>query len=308
MLTTARNFFTERGVLEVETPALCAYTVTDPHISSIPVTTEQGARWLRTSPEYHMKRLLAAGSGDIYQIGKAFRGGESGRNHQPEFTLLEWYRLGFSIKQMAQETCELITALSQLCSKPVNSTQRITYRDAFLHGCGIDPFSADTMKVREVALRHSPGFDASSLATAAAGNERQLWLDLLAGTVVYPALTGDRLWIVDQFPADQAMLARLNPDDPSTADRFEIVLHGIELANGFRELRDPREQAERFATDRERRAGAGAPDVLPDLQLLAALEAGLPDCAGVAVGLDRILLLTNPLGGLQETMSFTPGS
>jgi lysyl-tRNA synthetase class 2 len=208
---------------------------------------------------------------------------------------------------MARETCELIITLSRLCSTPVEDIQHISYRDAFLQSCGVDPFTASTADLRSAALRHSPSFTALPGATADAVSERQLWLDLLAGTTVYPSLTGNRLWIIDRFPADQAMLARLDPADPSCADRFEVLLQGLEIANGFRELRDPREQAARFAHDCQRRTKAGAADVLPDAQLLAALEAGLPDCAGVAVGLDRILLATNPFNGLQETMSFVPG-
>jgi lysyl-tRNA synthetase class 2 len=248
-----------------------------------------------------MKRLLAAGAGDIYQIGKAFRDGEAGRIHQPEFTMIEWYRHGFSIQEMAQDTCDLIIELSAYSSHPVVKTERISYREAFIRSSGLDPFTASSEEMRAAAARHSVSLD-----TIAGRNDRPLWLDLLAGTIVYPSLTGNKLWVVDGFPADQAMLARLNPADPTVAERFEVFLHGVELANGFRELRDPVEQAARFATDRKRRELTGAPDILPDSQLLAALESGLPDCAGVAVGLDRVLLVTNKIADLSATMSFAP--
>jgi elongation factor P--(R)-beta-lysine ligase len=301
MLAATRQFFSVRKVLEVETPVLCAHGVTDPHIANISVSAGETARWLRTSPEYHMKRLLAAGAGDIYQIGKVFRDGEAGRIHQPEFTMIEWYRHGFSTEEMAQDTCDLIIELSAYSNHPVVNTERISYREAFIRSSGLDPFTASSKELRAAAARHSV-----SLTMIADHEDRSLWLDLLAGTIVYPSLTGNKLWVVDRFPADQAMLARLNPADPTVAERFEVFLHGVELANGFRELRDPVEQAARFTTDRKRREWAGKPDILPDSHLLAALEAGLPDCAGVAVGLDRVLLVTNQLRELRATMSFAP--
>jgi len=303
MLAAARQFFAAREVLEVETPVLCLHGVTDPHIANIDVRAGNTVQWLRTSPEYHMKRLLAAGAGDIYQIGKAFRDGEAGRIHQPEFTMIEWYRHGFSIEQMAQDACDLIIELSAHSSRPVNKTERLSYREAFIRSIGLDPVTAKSEELLAMAAHH-----AISLHPGTDREDRQLWLDLLAGTIVYPALTGDKLWIVDKFPADQAMLARLDPDDPTVAERFEVFLHGVELANGFRELRDPVEQAARFATDRQHRKRAGLPDILPDSRLLAALVAGLPDCAGVAVGLDRILLVTNQLAELRATMSFAPAT
>lgn len=308
MLAAARGFFAARKVLEIETPLLCAHGVTDPHIRNIRVETDSGEQWLRTSPEYHMKRLLAAGSGDIYQIGKAFRGGEAGRLHQPEFTLIEWYRHEFSIEEMAQETCNLIMTLSTHSSHPVTEMQHISYRDAFLRASGIDPFKASIEELRAATLHHAPNFNRGAETLKNSAPDRQLWLDLLAAATVYPSLAGEKLWVVDKFPADQAMLARLNPDDPTVADRFEVFLQGVELANGFRELRDCAEQAARFAADREHRAVVGAPDILADTRLLAALNAGLPDCAGVAVGLDRIMLVTSRLAELRATMSFTPGA
>ena len=307
MLAEARKFFAARNVLEIETPVLCSPGITDPHIESIGVVMHEGMQWLRTSPEYHMKRLLAAGCGDIYQIGKVFRGGESGRLHQPEFTMIEWYRHEFDLAEMAQETCELIVTLSNQAGHPVSGTERISYQDAFLRASGVDPFTASMQELREATLDLMPAFEQAGEQKTGSIEDRQIWIDLLAGATVYPSLTGNKLWVIDRFPADQAMLARLDPDDSRVAERFEVILDGVELANGFRELRDPAEQAARFALDCKRRAREGAPAMRPDSRLLAALEAGLPDCAGVAVGLDRIMLATNRLPELAATMSFVPG-
>lgn len=307
MLASARQFFAARNVLEIETPVLCATGVTDPHIENIGVAMREGMRWLRTSPEYHMKRLLAAGCGDIYQIAKVFRAGESGRFHQPEFTMIEWYRHEFDLKKIAQETCDLIMALSNEATHPVSTAEHISYQDAFLRASGIDPFTASMQELREATLHFAPTFGHGGAHETDRVQDRQIWLDLLAGTTVYPSLVGNKLWVIDRFPAEQAMLARLDPDDASIAERFEVILDGVELANGFRELRDPAEQASRFELECKRRARDGAQAMPPDSRLLAALSAGLPDCAGVAVGMDRVMLATNRLPELAATMSFAPG-
>jgi lysyl-tRNA synthetase class 2 len=208
---------------------------------------------------------------------------------------------------MARETCELIMTLSNQASHPVSATEHISYQDAFLRTSGVDPFTASAQELREATLHFSPTFDPPDEQKAGSIQDRRIWLDLLAGTTVYPSLTGNKLWVIDRFPADQAMLARLDPDDSRVAERFEVILDGVELANGFRELRDATEQAERFALDCKRRAREGGQAVLPDSKLLAALEAGLPDCAGVAVGLDRLVLATNRLPELAAAISFVPG-
>jgi lysyl-tRNA synthetase class 2 len=306
MLAEARSFFSERQILEVNTPLLCRYGVTDPHIQNIGITLAETEHWLRTSPEYHMKRLLAADSGDIYQIAKAFRGGESGRRHQQEFTMVEWYRCGFTLEQMIKETCEFIYTLSYYGSQPVNEHQQISYRDAFLKTCSIDPLTASTDELRTIAL-NLPGNICGPDLAAIILDDRSTWLDLLASHAVYPALANDILWVIDGYPAEQAMLARLNPNNPHIADRFEIFLNGIELANGFEELTDAAEQAERFAADNNRRQTMKLPDMLPDPQLLAAMQAGIPECSGVAVGLDRVLMTTSNISSISETMSFIPG-
>lgn len=306
MLTVARNFFAQRGMLEVETPILCEQSVTDPHISSIAAVANGHNTWLRTSPEYHMKRLLAAGYGDIYQIGKTFRGGESGARHQPEFTMIEWYRHNFELPDIIAETCDLIFALSALGRIPATTVTQVSYQDAFSSACGIDPLTAEIAELRKCAATAAEGNHDPHLGEQL-GDDRQGWLDLLASTLVYPTFKDGALWVVNQYPADQAMLARLNPDNPAVADRFEIFWQGTELANGFRELRDAGEQQERFAADQRVRRSAGLPAMEIDGHLLAALESGLPECAGVAVGLDRILLIAEDLDTLDKTMSFVPG-
>lgn len=301
MLAAARDFFAERAVLEVETPLLCDHAVTELHIDALSAGADN--EWLRTSPEYHMKRLLAAGSGDIYQIGKVFRAGERGRLHQPEFTMIEWYRLGRSVTEVADECCDLIDTLVARADKSTLPRQKLSYRDAFMQTCGLDPLLASAEQIRATALRMLPGNPPNIPHEA-----RSDWLDLLAGGYVYPQLGTDTLLIINDYPADQAMLARLNPDNPAVAERFEIFLNGVELANGYYELADASEQADRFAADNIARVESGRPAVSVDPQLLAALHHGLPDCSGVALGLDRLLLLATDSNDLDEILSFLPGA
>ena len=305
MLAAAREFFGQRNVMEVETPLLCANSVTDPHIESIAVTQGAAAYWLRTSPEYHMKRLLAAGSGDIFQIGKAFRAGEAGNRHQPEFTMIEWYRHDFGLDQMIAETCQLIMSLSAHCESPIKDCERVSYRDVFFNTIKLDPFNASTTELKNFCLASKQTGCDEALAEGL-GSYRPGWLDLIAGTVVYPALSGGKLWVVDNYPADQALLARLDPEDPAIAERFEVFLNGLELANGFHELSDAKEQRHRFDADRRHRKTAELPDMTIDMHLISALESGLPDCSGVAVGLDRVMMAAGNYTRISETMSFLP--
>jgi lysyl-tRNA synthetase class 2 len=307
LLSAARTFFRDRNVVEVETPLLCAHPVTDPCVDSIPVEILGTLNWLRTSPEYHMKRLLAAGADDIYQIGKAFRAGERGTRHQPEFTMIEWYRHDFSLDDMVAETCELITTLSNLCSQPCTGISRVAYRDAFRSACGLDPLAATIEQLRNYALGLPDNRCDQRLADQL-GQSRNGWLDFLVSTLVHPTFTGPKLWVIDQYPAEQAMLARLDPNDPSVAARFEVFYQGVELANGFVELADANEQAARFEQDRQDRREANMPDRLPDESLIAALRSGLPDCSGVAVGLDRVLMVANNHADINATISFIPGA
>lgn len=297
LLAGIRGFFAERGVLEVETPLLSSATVTDPHLASL--KTELGGRtlYLQTSPEFAMKRLLAAGSGPIYQITKAFRGGgEVGRRHNPEFTLLEWYRPGFDHHALMDEMDEL---LGRLLGVP--AAERLTYGELFERTFGLDPHRAGVDRLRRAAA--GQGLDAE-LGEAC----RDDWLDLLLGCVIEPRLGRGRPTFVHDYPVSQAALARVRPGDlpgsgPPLAERFEVYVEGVELANGFHELADAAEQRRRFAADLERRSGAGLDAVPIDERFLAALAAGLPDCAGVALGVDRLAMVAAGGRSLRQVMA-----
>lgn len=296
LLHKVRQFFAARGVLEVDTPALSWAGATDRHIHSFRVEDGRGAYlYLHTSPEFPMKRLLAAGSGDIYQVCKVFRSGEAGRQHNPEFTLLEWYRLGFDHQRLMQEVAEL---LALLLPRYAQSTEYLGYSDAFLRHAGFDPFTSgkqDCMAALRRTDRHLP--TESEL-------DYDSWLDLVAGELVYPRLGRDALTFIYDYPASQAALARVRPGKPPLAERFEAFVGGMELANGFHELTDPAEQRRRFEQDREYRRNHGLTDVPMDENLLAALGHGLPECAGVALGLDRVLMLAAGADSLNQVLAF----
>lgn len=302
MLATTREFFRVRRVMEVETPVLCAHGVTDPSIHNLDCANSA----LRTSPEYHMKRLLADGCPDIYQVGKCFRGGEAGSAHSPEFTMIEWYRLGADLHTIADETCDLIAELADCAGAERPGRTRLSYREAFLAHCDLDPLAVGGADLRDRALS-LVGQQLSAELHATPETDESLWLDLLMTHVVQPALDDASLTVIHSYPAAHAMLARIDPVDAHVAERFEVFFRGLELANGFRELTDAAEQRERFAADRAARAAQGLPDVAPDTALLAALEAGLPDCAGVALGLDRVMMACGGYTDISATMSFRPG-
>ncbi len=303
LLQEARAFFAARAVLEVTTPVLGACATTEAGIASMAL--QEPAWWLRTSPEYHMKRLLAAGAPDIYQIGPVFRAGETGRRHHPEFTLVEWYRRGFTLDDLIGECCALLNALLVTGGTGAQAVEIVTYTEVFAAITGLDPLTATVAELQRFARGHAdydPG-----LATTL-GDDRAAWLDLLVGLVVYPALPHDRLLVIRNFPADQAMLARLHPDDARVAERFEVFLRGIELANGFRELTDAAEQRRRFVADNARRRARGLPEMALDTLLLDALDAGLPDCSGVAVGLERVHMLAAGAASLDAVTGFRSGA
>ena len=311
LLATARHFFAERGLLEVETPALVRYAVTDPHLQNIFVAPCTGeALFLHTSPEFHMKRLLAAGAPDLWQLGKVFRAGEAGTHHEPEFTLVEWYRHGFTLAQMADETCALLTTLAaraeQLGAPATSAPQpplQTTYQALFRDTLNLDPLTASVEQLQNCA-RDALGDRLGVELIASGASEPTLWLDLLMSHVVRTRLADTAIAVVRGYPAAQAALAQLDPADPRIAERFEIFCRGIEVANGYRELTDAAEQRQRFLADRKFRARLGRPDVVPDPHLLAALDHGLPDCAGVAVGFDRVVMQVLGLRSLQEAISF----
>lgn len=299
LYSCVRNFFAARDVLEVETPLLSHHATVDRHLDSFAVHSAQGAPagWLHTSPEFAMKRLLAAGSGSIWQICKVFRVDEQGRYHNPEFSMLEWYRLGFDHHALMDE----VAALLQACGVSA-ACARVSYRQAFLHHAGFDPLVLTAAQIRQRFIAH--GLNEPMGLTQADIENRDFWLDLWMSDVVSPRLGLIQPQFVYDFPASQAALARVRADDPPVAERFELFWKGIELANGFHELTDAAEQQQRFEADQCARRSAGL--VVPpyDKNLIAALNAGLPACAGVAVGLDRLLMLAEGLPSLDQTLAF----
>jgi len=291
LIRQVRAFFDGRGLLEVETPLMAGAPAMDPNLDSLAVRRPDGRRaWLQTSPEYAMKRLLAAGSGDIWQLTRAFRGGERGRHHNPEFTLLEWYRVGWDHHALMQEVAELAAEVAG--ARPV---EHWTYRDAFLTFAEVDPFEAPLARLQ--AQVDDP------LLVPVLGDDRDAWLDLILSREVSPRLGQGRMSFVTDFPASQAALARLRPGEPPVAERFELFMDGLEIANGYHELAAPREQRRRFLAERDARGPAGA--ALPvDERLLAALQAGMPPCAGVALGVDRLLMVALGLERIDQVWAF----
>jgi lysyl-tRNA synthetase class 2 len=298
LLAATRRFFAERGVLEVDTPVVLTHTVTDVQIGSIAVADDGRQRWLHTSPEYPMKRLLAAGSGDIYQICHVFRAGESGRLHNPEFTLVEWYRLGFGLVEIMRETVALAAALFETGGRKAPPFQALTYAEAFRHELGSDPLTARHEELARLAAEH--GLDRGSIA----GASRNDLLDFLVAVAVGPRLGHGCLTCLHHYPASQAALAELDHEDPRTALRFELYADGIELANGYVELASAAEQRRRFEADLAERRRRGLPEPAIDGRLLAALDAGLPRCAGVAMGFDRVAMLALGATRIDEVLAF----
>ena len=299
ILAKIRAFFSERDVLEVETPTLAAAPVTDLHIEALSCRYRgpgaDGGRdlFLQTSPEFAMKRLLATGSGPIYQICRAFRNGEAGNRHNPEFTILEWYRPGWDHHALMDEVDELLSSILG-----AETGERLTYAEAFERHVGIDALRASAAELgsraRDLLSGEAPDLE----------NDRNGWLDLLLSHVLEPHLGHGRPSFVHDWPADRAALARVRPGDPPLAERFEVYVEGIELANGYHELIDPAEQRRRFETDLEARRRAGLPEPPIDERLLGALEHGLPDCAGVALGVDRLVMLAAGTRNITDVLAF----
>ena len=301
VLTHARHFFLDRGVLEVDTPIVVNAPVTDIHIHSAKVQFADNPRpfFLHTSPEYAMKRLLAAGSGDIYQICHVVRGLERGHIHNAEFTLIEWYRIGYSLDQLMEEVETLVRTLLSEVAFSLTS-QRLSYQEAFLRELDLDPLTASMDEL--VSAASAVGFTAGAQSGAAA--QRDELLELLMGTVIGPRLGHSSLTFVYDYPASQAALARVNPNDPRTALRFELYCKGVELANGFQELASVEEQRARFVHDNDERRRMGLPTYELDERLLGALAAGLPECAGVALGFDRTLMLAAEVDHIHKVLPF----
>jgi len=292
LLAQVREFFALRRVLEVDVPVLGKRTVSDPHLDSL--YTEAPRRYLQTSPEYFMKRLLAAGSGPIYSLGKAFRAGDTGRKHNPEFTLLEWYRPGWDENLLMAEIAELLDSVA--CA-PKAGAQRVTYRDIFLATVNLDPHQASLDTLVELA---------SDIAQRDMnGESRASCLDLIFSFEIEARLPPGVVFVHD-YPACLCALAQLGVDAQgvTVARRFEVFLDRTELANGYFELLDADEQRRRFSDDNRQRKALGKPEMPTDEKLLAALEAGLPSCAGVALGIDRLLMHLVGAQHIEEVIAF----
>lgn len=297
-----RAFFAERDVVEVETPMLSVAGNTEPNIASFSLQFSgrtDGAprtRWLRTSPEYSLKRLLAAGFGDCYELGRVFRDGEAGGRHNPEFTMLEWYRVSWDHRQLVTETAALVNAALALVGRDV-PLEQVTYRDLYRERLGIDPMTA-----AEEELHNALG----DVVIDPRGLTREDWLDLLMTHRLQPRFRSDRMLAIHDYPASQCALARLRDDSDGlpVAERFELYLGPLELANGYHELADAAEQGARFERDGERRVQRG--DVVPptDARLLAGLAAGFPDCAGVALGVDRLMMAMLDTDRIADVLAF----
>jgi len=305
LLKRLRRYFAQQGVLEVETPLLASSGTTDPHIPSFSFsdTTSSGLdgvtrRYLNTSPEFAMKRLLAAGSGPIYQVCKAFRQGEQGRHHNPEFSLLEWYRPGFDHHQLMQDVAALVGELAEGL-REFGPVEYLSYHDCFQQQLGLDPHTATAQMLRDCAQKNG-----LPVVSGLADDDREGWLDLLMSLSVQPQLGLNHLCFVYDYPENQAALARVRPGNPAVAERFELFIDGIELANGFHELQDAEEQRARFEADLVQRQKAGLDAIVLDERLLGALEAGLPACAGVALGLDRLQMVLSGEQYLRDVLSF----
>ena len=297
ILAKIRAFFAERDVLEVETPLLASAPVTDPHLQALscryrgPGADDGRDLFLQTSPEFAMKRLLAAGSGPIYQLCKAVRDGEAGRRHNPEFTILEWYRPGWDHHRLMGEVDELLAAVLG-----TRSGERITYGEAFARYANIDPHNESDEGLRSrVADLGVPSADQLT---------RDDLLDLVLTHIVEPKLGHCQPTFIHDYPASQAALARVREGSPALAERFEVFVEGVELANGYHELTDPAVQRQRFEADLAARREAGLLEVPVDERLLSALEHGLPECAGVALGIDRLVMLAAGTREISEVLAF----
>lgn len=300
LLSKIRLFFSDKDVLEVDTPALSHATVTDIHLHTFktdfvgPGYAHGQRLYLMTSPEFHMKRLLAAGSGSIYQINKAFRNEENGRHHNPEFSMLEWYRIGFDHHDLMDEMDELLQLI-------LNSGKavRTSYQKAFLSVLEVCPLEASMDELKHTAKR-------LGLEDIAKDEQnRDTLLQLLFSVGVEPKIGQKSPAFIYDFPASQAALAKINRDDPRVADRFEVYFKGIELANGFHELDDPDEQLARFVEDNQQRLAMGLEMQPIDYHLIEALKSGLPHCAGVALGIDRLVMLALECDHIDQVTAFS---
>lgn len=299
LLAMIRQFFAERKVLEVETPILSQAGNTDANIESFQLqfnghnAAGSSLRWLRTSPEFALKRMMAAGVGDCYELGRVFRNGESGKRHNPEFTMLEWYRVGWNHNQLMDETAELIRAAMHLVGKKT-TVRDISFRQLYQDKFGFDPLTANEGELRGPLAVY--GIDPTGLS-------RDDWLDLLMTHLIQPSIPANRILMVYDYPASQCALAKLRPDDVAVAERFEVYVGPSEVANGYNELTDAKEQRERFGLDLAKRQKRALMQPPVDERLLAALPK-MPACAGVALGVDRLLMAMLGSDRMQDVVAF----
>ncbi len=294
-----RAWFDAEDVLEVDTPSLSHYAVSDMQIESLEIGTSlvsQRPMYLQTSPEFCMKRLLSAGYPDIFSICRVFRDGESGNHHQPEFTIIEWYRVGLGLQAIIGNTLELIDAAVNADGRAKEHDQ-FDYRNKFIETTNVDPLTATIDELAQAA-------QADSDLMRSVGDARDDWLDLILSTRVAPAFRKDRLTVLQHYPASQSALARLCPDDPRIADRFEVFVGTVELANGYVELTDAEEQSRRIQADNEDRRRRNRTVRPYDRSLLAALGAGLPASAGVAVGFERLQMIHDRTDDIRDVITF----
>jgi len=303
ILKQIRQFFNERNVLEVETPALSLGTITDAHLEALMCqyhflndsSTEYATQlYLQTSPEFHMKRLLASGYGDIFQIAKAFRHEEAGRHHNPEFTLLEWYRLGFDHFQLMDEVAELL----EIVLGSTKATQ-ITYQQLFMEQIALDPLTATREQLLTVISENNKLSDWLSREL-----DCDILLQFIFSEIIEPTIGIEAPCFVYNFPKSQASLAKLCPKDDRVAQRFECYYHGIELVNGFNELTDSKKQIERFQEDNRKRKHSAMQEKRIDNHFISALAHGLPQCSGVALGVDRLIMLALKVENIDQVISF----
>jgi len=303
VLQSIRAFFAARNVLEVETPILSLSAITDPQLESFVTQLHQKDFYLHTSPEFYMKRLLASGSGDIYQVARVFRVDEQGRNHNPEFSMLEWYRLGYDHHDLMDEMENLIMELFGHDQSGKLNFKRISYQQAFQEELKIDPLEATAALLKQCAQDNDveipQGMDLE---------DKDMWLDWLMVARIAPGFSKDSFTFLYDYPASQAALARLSQTDSRVAHRFELFYGELELANGFYELTDTQEQAERFEKENQQRLLRNQKAMPVDNHFLKALESGLPECSGVAIGLDRLLMVMTGASKISDVISFETGN
>ena len=303
LLSKLRTFFAEKNILEVQTPILSQAGNTEPTIETFVTQQHEDSKhtiqpsFLNTSPEFAMKRLVAAGCGSIYQITPAFRQDEQGKRHNPEFTLLEWYRLDFDHHALMGEVNSLVRFVAEDSLK-LERSEFFTYQDAMIKFAGIDPFKASLEELK--AATKKAGIEVVGMDDA----PRDSWLDLLMSQVVEKNLPENCPVFIYDYPASQAALAKIRKGSTDVAERFELYINGMELANGFHELNDAKEQAERFHQDQLKRKENNQQGIPADHHLINALEHGLPECAGVAIGLDRLLMLLTKSKHIDEVLTF----